>query len=394
MEFIFSDKVNQMEAGIFAVLNEKKEKLMREGREIYNLSVGTPDFAPAPHVMAAVAAAAAKPENYKYAITERPELLEAVQQFYQKRFGVALSQNEIMSINGSQEGIAHIAWTLCNPGDLVLVPNPGYPIFTNGPLLCGAKLATYPLYREHNFLPLLEEIPAEVARRAKFMIVSYPLNPVGAVANDDFYRKLIEFAQKYNIIILHDNAYSDMVYGNQKGGSFLAFTGAKEVGVEFYSLSKSYNLTGARISFVVGNEKIIEKFSEMRSQIDYGIFLPVQCGAVAALTGPLEAVTAQCREYEARNEELCRGLCDIGWEVPASKGTMFVWAPLPEGYTDSNEFCIELMEKSGVICVPGVSFGSLGEGFVRFALVESVPTIKKIVKAIDKSGMIRRNGLE
>lgn len=388
MEITFSNKSQMFQAGIFAVLNEKKEALLKQGKKIYNLSVGTPDFQPAPHVMEAVSDAAKDPENYKYALTDRPFLLKAVQDFYRQRFGVELLQEEIMSINGSQEGMAHIAWALCNPGDLVLAPNPGYPIFSIGPALCDARVETYPLYRENGFLPRFSDIPEETARRAKFMLVSYPLNPVCAVADDEFYRELIDFARKYEIIILHDNAYSDVIYGGRTGKSFLSYEGAKDVGVELYSLSKSYNLTGARISFVLGNREIVNTFRAVRTQIDYGMFLPLQYGAAAALNGPKDSVKAQRREYEARMRALCGGLREIGWEVPDSQGTMFVWAPLPKGYTDSNTFVMELMEKAGVICVPGSSFGSLGEGFVRFALVEPVPVMREIVAAVRDSGII------
>ena len=385
MQFTCSEKADMFQEGIFSILNERKEELQKRGRKIYNLSVGTPDFEPAPHVMEAVSLAARKPENYRYALKDLPELVKAVQDFYRGRFGVELKPEEIMSVNGSQEGMAHIAWALCNPGDVVLVPNPGYPIFSIGPALCGARLVEYPLCPQNGFLPRLSEIPEETARAARFMIVSYPLNPVCAVATDDFYRELVAFAQKYQIVILHDNAYSDIIYGGRAGGSFLSFEGAKDVGVEFYSLSKSYNLTGARISFVIGKKEIVEKFRAVRTQIDYGVFLPVQYGAIAALTGPMEGVREQCREYERRMKALCGGLRSIGWDVPDSQGTMFVWAPIPGGFTSSEKFCMELMERTGVICVPGSSFGSLGEGFVRFALVEPVPVMEEIVKAVRES---------
>lgn len=391
MDFKLSKKTQMFQAGIFAILNKRKEELEKEGKRIYNLSVGTPDFKPDPHVMEAVAAAAGDPDNYKYALADRPWLLAAVQSFYKSRFGVNLDREEIMSINGTQEGIAHISWALCDPGDIVLVPNPGYPIFCIGPSLCDAKIETYPLHKENGFLPKLDEIPKLIAQKTKFMIVSYPLNPVCAVAPDEFYEQLIRFAKKYKIIILHDNAYSDIIYGGRKGGSFLAFAGAREVGVEFYSLSKSYNLTGARISFVIGNKEIVEKFRAIRTQIDYGVFLPVQYGAAAALTGPMDSVTRLCQEYEKRMKALCGGLRKIGWDVPDSAGTMFVWAALPKGYDNAVEFCMELMERTGVICVPGSSFGTLGEGYVRFALVEPVSIIEEIVSVIQESGILCAN---
>lgn len=392
MNVEFSEKAERIQEGIFALLNEKKNELQAQGRKIYNLSVGTPDFQPAKHVMEAVSRAAMDPENYKYALVELPQLLEAARDFYERRFGVKLDTEEIMSLYGSQEGVAHIGWALCDPGDLVLVPNPGYPIFSVGPQLCDARIWEYPLLPENGFLPDLGDIPAEIARQAKLMIVNFPGNPVCKVAPDSFYRELIEFARKYEIIILHDNAYADLVFGDKTGGSFLAFQGAKEVGVEFYSLSKTFSYTGARMSFALGRRDIIQKFKALRTQFDYGTFLPVQYGAIAALTGPFDSVITQCREYEERNQALCGGLRSIGWEVPDSEGTMFVWAPIPQGFENSMEFTLELMERSGVICVPGSSFGSLGEGYVRLALVLPPEQLREAVESIRRSGILEKRG--
>ncbi len=391
MKITFSKKANMYDTGsIFAVLNTRKEELAAQGRTIYNLSVGTPDFETPMHIRQAVEEAARSADNYKYALVDIPLLVEAVQNFYRRRFGVELAPEEIMSMNGSQEGMAHFAWTLCDPGDMVLVPNPGYQIFKDGPMLCDAKVVEYPLYEENGFLPVFSDIPEETARAARFMVVNYPANPVCAMANDDFYRELIAFAKKYEIVILHDNAYSDIVFGEKEGGSFLQYEGAKEVGVEFYSLSKSFDYTGARLSFCLGNSEIVRKFRAIRTRIDYGVFLPVQYGAAAALNGPFDCVREQCREYERRSRALCAGLRRIGWPVKDTPGTMFVWAPIPAGYQSSDDFCLELMERSGVICVPGSSFGSLGEGYVRFALVLPVEKLLEAVEAIEKSGIIKK----
>ena len=389
MKFQYAKRLESFQAGIFAILNDKKDELLRQGREVYNLSVGTPDFMPFPHIMEAVENACKDPENYKYSLVDMSELLEAVVGHYERRYGVHITTDEVMSINGSQEGMAHIAMALCDPEDVVLVPNPGYPIFSIGPFLCGATPVTYDLKPENHFMPDFDSIPEDIAKKAKFIIVSYPLNPVCVTADDSVYEKLIQFANKYDIIVLHDNAYSDIIYDGRKGGSFLAYEGAKDVGVEFYSLSKSYNLTGARISFVIGNKDILRKFKTVRTQIDYGVFKPVQYGAIAALTGPQDEVIRQCEEYERRNKALCGGLRRIGWDVPDSEGTMFVWAPIPKNYTSSEEFCMDLVEKTGVLCTPGSSFGSLGEGYVRFALVRDVETMNKIVEVIDASGILK-----
>ncbi len=389
MKMEFSKRSQAFPEGIFSVLNKKKEELLKEGRTVYNFSVGTPDFRPPVHIMEAFLEAAKDPENYKYALSDRPELLEAMQGFYRRRFGVELGTNQIMSMYGSQEGMAHIALALCDPGDVVLVPNPGYPVFGIGPELAGARSVTYPLYKENNFLPNFDDIPEETAREAKFMIISAPANPVCAVAGDDFYESAIAFAEKYHVILLHDNAYADLVYGGKTGKSFLSYPGAMETGIEFFSLSKSYNVTGMRISFALGNAEVIEAFRKVRSQIDYGTFLPVQYAAIAAVTGPQDSVKDQCREYERRSRALSRGLTEIGWEVPDCDGTMFVWAPIPKNYDNSEKFAMDLAEKAGVIVVPGSSFGDLGEGYVRLALVYPVDTIREAVKAVAESGILK-----
>ena len=389
MNFEFSEKSNSIEGGIFNILNDKKKDLLNRGINVFNFSIGTPDFQPAAHIMEAMQEACKNPQNYKYAIDDKPELVQAMITYYKNRFGVTLEENEIMTVYGSQEGMAHLGWALCNPGDVVLVPNPGYPIFSIGPMFCDAEIVEYPIYPEDNYMLKFENIPEEIARKAKLIVVSYPLNPVCAVADDKFYEELIAFAKKYNIIVLHDNAYADIVYGGREGKSFLEYEGAKDVGVEFYSLSKTYNMTGMRISFTVGNAEIISQFKKVRSQIDYGIFPAIQLAAVAALTGPQDMVKEQCAEYERRNKALCGGLREIGWNVPDSQGSMFVWAKIPEGFESSESFVLELMEKSGVIVVPGTAFGSLGEGYVRFALVYPVEVIKEAVKAIDESGILK-----
>lgn len=390
MELHFAKRMESFQPGIFNVLNDKKNELLKAGRTVYNLSVGTPDFLPDENVMRAMQEACKDPDNYKYSLGNLPELVEAVQNWYQRRYGVALEPEEIMSVNGSQEGIAHVALPLCDPGDVVLCPNPGYPIFEMGPWLCGAEIAYYDLHEENHYLPDLDAIPDDLAKRAKMMVVSYPLNPVCVAAPRSFYEKLIAFAKKYNIIILHDNAYSDIIYDGREGISFLSIPGAKEVGVEFNSLSKTYNLTGARISFVVGNREIIQAFSKVRSQIDYGVFLPIQRAAVEALNGPQDGVKARREEYQRRRDALCGGFRSIGWNVPDSEGTMFVWAPIPEHYSDSVTFCMDLMERSGLICTPGSAFGSLGEGHVRFALVQPVEKIREIVAAVDACGILEK----
>ena len=390
MKLQVADRMKDYEEGIFQILNEKKEEVEKKGKKVYNLSVGTPDFPTDTHIMDAVIKAAQNSDNYKYALKMIPELMDAVIARFQKRYHVTLTEKEVTGVYGSQEGIAHIGLSLCNPGDIVLVPNPGYPIFSIGPSLAQADVRTYDLLPENNYLPDLKAFDDKLLIKTKLMIVSYPLNPVCKIAPDSFYEELIPWAKEHNIIILHDNAYSDIVFDGHIGKSILQFPGAKEVCIEFYSLSKSYNYTGARVGFLVGNEYLVQNFKKLRSQIDYGTFLPVQYGAVAALNGPDTNVKKRCEEYQKRRDALCGGLRSIGWDIPDSQGSMFAWGKIPEGYTDDVAFVMELLDRSGVLCTPGSSFGSLGKGHVRFALTMPVEKIKEAVKAVADSGIIKR----
>lgn len=394
MEIRFSKRMEGFEEGIFQILNEKKSEAEAKGKKVYNFTVGTPDFAPAQHIVDAVSEAASRPENYKYALRDLPELTEAVIDRYRVRYGVKLNESEIMSVYGSQEGIAHIGLSLVDEGDVVLVPDPGYPIFAMGPALAGARLETYELTAENDFLPDLEKIAAVYgkhasAQKAKFMIVSYPLNPICKAAPDSFYERLIPWARENEILIIHDNAYSDIIYDGRVGRSVLSFEGAKEVAVEFYSLSKSFNYTGARMAFLVGNETVVQNFKKLRSQIDYGTFLPVQYGAIAALKGSDECVRRQCAWYEERRNALCDGFTGLGWPFERSQGTMFAWAKIPERFGDDDvEFVMQLLEKTGVLCTPGSSFGRLGKGHVRFALVLPVEVIEEALDKVKRSGIL------
>ena len=384
----FSKRMQLFGDEIFAALNEKKVALEAAGRTIYNLSVGTPDFAPAPHIMEALVSAAQDPENWKYSLRDLPEMLDAVCSYYKRRFGVEISPCQVASCNGSQEGCGHIGMVLCDEGDTVLLPNPCYPVFIAGAKLAGAEPYFYPLVKEHGFLPYVAGIPEDAARRAKYMIVSLPANPVGSVGTPELYAEIVAFAKKYDILIIHDNAYSDIIFDGAVGHSFFNTPGAMDVGVEFFSLSKSFDVTGARVSFLVGRPDVVAAFRRLRGQIDFGMFLPVQKAAIAALTGPLDQVKEQCAVYQQRRDALCGGLRSIGWDVPNSHGSMFVWAPIPPKYTSSMDFCMDLVEKSGVLCTPGSSFGPAGEGYVRFALTMPAAQIDRAVQSIRDSGIL------
>ncbi len=390
MDIRQAHRLDHFKTGIFASLNEEKDKLIKQGWQVYNLFIGTPDFVPAQHVIDALTTAAQDPENWKYALKETDELLNAVCAYYNERFGVKITPDQIAAVNGSQEGMGHLGMAICDKGDVVLLPDPGYPVFEVGAYFGKADIEYYPIIKEYGFMPRLDLIDEEILKRTKYMVLSYPSNPVGAAAPRSVYEELIAYAKKYNFIIINDNAYSDIIFDDREGFSFLSLDGAEEVGAEFFSLSKSFNVTGARISFLIGNRQIINALKLLRSQYDFGMFLPIQAAAVAALTGPRDCVKAQCAEYQRRRDALCGGLRELGWNIPDSDGTMFVWAPLPDGYTDSASFCSELVNKSGVLCTPGSSFGPRGEGYVRFALVLPEEGLREVVKAIDESGILKK----
>ncbi len=383
-----SQRLDRFGAEVFASLNNKLLALKAQGKTIYNMSVGTPDFKPYDHVVEALTQAAQDPEMWKYALRDLPELKQAVCDYYERRFGVSgITPSMVQSCNGTQEGVGHLGLALLDPGDTILVPDPCYPVFEAGAKIADAKLEYYPLVAEHNYLPYVAGIDPEVADCAKYMIVSLPANPVGSVGTPEIYEEIIAFAREHDLLIVHDNAYSDIVFDGEPGGSFLQYPGALEVGVEFFSLSKSFNVTGARIGFLVGREDVVSAFAKLRSQIDFGMFFPIQKAAIACLNGPRDEVEAQRLKYQERRDALCDGLEGLGWERPNAHGSMFVWAKLPGGRTDSMAFCEELMEKAGVVVTPGASFGPSGEGHVRMALVLPPDQIALAVEAIREAGL-------
>jgi len=386
----FANRLDNFGAEIFAALNEKKLACEAKGQKIYNFSVGTPDFPVPEHIRNAVVESVKDPINWKYSLRDMPELLQAVCDYFKKRYGVdGITPDMVMSCYGTQEGCGHLSLALLNKDDIILLPDPCYPVFQAGALLAEASPYYYPLTKENNFLPDVNAIPEDIAKKAKAIIVSLPANPVGSIAREGIYDEIIAWAKKYDVLVIHDNAYSDIIYDGNVGQSFLKYKGALDVGVEFFSLSKSFNVTGARISFLIGRKDVIDAVKKLRSQIDFGMFIPIQKAAIAALTGPDDSVKAQNKEYQARRDAICGGARKIGWNIPDAKGSMFVWAPVPEGHGTSMDFCMELLEKTGVLCTPGSSFGPSGEGYIRIALVSTVSVINEALKAIDDSGILK-----
>ena len=305
----------------------------------------------------ALTSAAADPQMWKYSLRDLPELKQAVCDYYARRFGVeGITPDMVASCNGTQEGVGHLGLALLNSGDTILVPDPCYPVFEAGAKIADAELAYYPLDAEHDFLPYVAGIDPAVADRAKYMIVSLPANPVGSVGNDALYDEIIAFAREHDLLIVHDNAYSDIVFDGPAGGSFLAHPGALEVGVEFFSLSKSFNVTGARIGFLVGRADVVAAFTKLRSQIDFGTFMPIQRPRSPRSRARSIRSRSSASSIRSAATPLCDGLERLGWQRPNAHGSMFVWVKLPGGRTDSMAFCEELMERAGVIVTPGGEF--------------------------------------
>lgn len=383
---IFSKRMDLLAEGVFSRLDEEKQNMLASGKAVYDFTIGSPNIAPSKEVMDALITAAQQPESYMYSLHDTKELKETIQAWYRKRYQVELdTETEILSLQGSQEGLAHVALALCDEGDIVLIPAPSYPIFANGPKIAGAVLYEMPMLKEYDYLIQFDAIPEEIAEKAKMMIISYPNNPTGATAPDSFYEELIQFAKAHDIIVIHDTAYSNLVFDGEEGKSFLYYAGAKDIGIEFNSFSKTYGMAGARIGICVGNAEIVGILRKLKSNIDYGMFLPIQKAAIAALTQDQSIVKETRETYQRRRNRIVAGAAAAGWHIASCKSTMFLWAQIPEGYGSSEEFALNLLKCSGMLVTPGSSFGAYGEGFVRIALVQSDEVIEQALQALKES---------
>ncbi|NTU32060.1 aminotransferase class I/II-fold pyridoxal phosphate-dependent enzyme [Brevibacillus sp. HB1.1] len=385
-----SNRLNHLTADIFSEMEARKREVAKT-RTVYDLSIGSPDQQPDEKLLQTLIHAIQQPTAFRYPLSDGTAAFrEEVARWYQYRFGVELAPDgEVHSLMGSQDGLAHFALAWTDPGDIVLVPDPGYPIYEGSVHLAGAVPYRMPLRAENEFLPKLTDIPEEIAARATFMILNYPNNPVSAVATFAFFEEVVAFAKRFDIIVVHDLAYSEMVFDGYQAPSFLQVPGAKEVGIEFNSFSKSFNMAGCRIAYVVGNADIIKPLAIVKSNIDYGVFLPVQQMAIEALRRDRESgeKNTVAPVYQERRDVLLGALAQAGWSIPSPKATMFVWAAVPNGWT-SREFAFALLEKAGVVVVPGSAFGEEGEGYVRIALVQPPEILLEVVAAIDQSGIL------
>ncbi|MDO7787444.1 LL-diaminopimelate aminotransferase [Desulforamulus aquiferis] len=381
-----AQRMQSLTPGIFTELARAKAKVEARGLKVINLSVGSPDLPPAPHIIEALRKGVENPNNYTYPLEGKLELHQALATWYKERFNVELDpKTEVITLMGSQDGLAHISMAYIDPGDIALVPDPGYPIYSASILLAGGELYPMPLLASNRFLPDLAAIPPEIAQRAKMMTINYPNNPVAASADEGFFTEVVEFAKKYDILICHDIAYSELAYDGFKPTSFMQIPGAKEVGIEFYSLSKTYNMAGCRLGFAVGNSRVLSALGQIKSNIDYGVFFAVQEAGIAALMGDQECVRKTAETYQRRRDILVDGLGQLGWQMPRPQASMFIWAPLPKGYKSSVDFCLELLNKAGVLMVPGVAFGEQGEGYVRIAMVQNEENLKEALVRIGSS---------
>lgn len=371
---------------VFSIVDELKRKSRAMGNDIIDLGMGNPDQPTPKHIVDKLIEAARNPRNHRYSSSAGiPKLRQAICDRYKKYYNVDLDpESEAIVTIGSKEGISHLMFSILSPGDVVIVPSPTYPIHSFSVIIARADVQSIPLTSDSNFMESVEKVVREIWPKPKAIVVSFPHNPTTSVVDLDFFKKLYELAREYRLIVIHDFAYADICFDGYKAPSFLEVPGAKEIGVEFYSLSKSYNMPGWRVGFLVGNSKIIAALKRIKSYLDYGIFQPIQIAAIAALNGPSECVDEIRETYRLRRDKLVCGLSSAGWHIKKPLGTMFVWAEIPEPFKKlgSLEFSKLLLEKANVAVSPGVGFGNGGEGFVRFALVENNQRIMQAVRGI------------
>jgi LL-diaminopimelate aminotransferase len=375
---MYAARMSDLPPYLFARIDEMKAEQQKKGTDIIDLGVGDPDLPTPDHIVLSLCEAAKNAENHHYpSYAGMPEYRSAVAGWYKKRFSVSLdAKKEVIALMGSKDGIAHIAEAFVDPGDYVLVPSPGYPVYRTGTLFAEGSVHEMPLTRGNNFVPVLEKVPKKVTRAAKLMFINYPNNPTAAVAPAGFYREVVDFASDHGIVVVSDNAYSEIAYDGYRAPSFLETQGAMEVGVEMHSLSKTYNMTGWRIGMAVGNEEILAGLGRVKTNVDSGVFNAVQRAAITALSGPQDCVKDACAIYQERRDVLVAGLRSLGFDLAAPKATFYVWLPVQ----DCMAFAAKLLSEAGIVVAPGVGFGSSGEGYVRFALTRPVTRINEAIE--------------
>ena len=380
-----AERLQKLPPYLFKAIDEKKAEVRARGVDIIDLGVGDPDIPTPPHIVEELKRAAEDPANHKYpSYSGMMEYRETVAEWYKNRFGVALDPHkEVVSLIGSKEGIAHFPLAFVNPGEVVLVPSPAYPVYGISTLFAGGEPYVMALREENDFLPDLESIPPEVLGKAKVMFINYPNNPTSATAEKEFFERVVDFAKKNEVIVCHDAAYTEMAFDGYRPPSFLEVEGAKDVGIEFHSLSKTYNMTGWRIGFAVGNSEAVGGLGAIKTNIDSGAFQAVQLAAIKALTGPQDCVEEMRNIYKERRDLMVQGLNEVGLQVNKPKATFYLWVKVPEGYT-SAEITTRLIEEAGVVVTPGNGFGEPGEGYFRIALTQNKERLAAALDRINK----------
>jgi LL-diaminopimelate aminotransferase len=375
---MYADRLAHLPPYLFARIDALKEQKQRQGVDVIDFGVGDPDLPTPDHIVEALCTAARDPSTHHYpSYVGMLDYRKAVADWYRVRFSVDLDPvTEVLALIGSKEGIAHVPEAFVNPGEYVLATDPGYPVYKTSTLFAEGKLHEMPLLEENAFLPVLEDIPADVVRRAKLMFLGYPNNPTGAVAPRSFFEEVVDFAREHEIVVVHDNAYSEIAFDGYRPLSFLEIDGARDVGIEMHSLSKTYNMTGWRIGMACGNAEIIAGLGRVKTNVDSGAFDAIQRAAIAALSGPQGCVADACAVYQERRDLLVRGLRDLGFDVPSPRATFYVWMKVG----DSMKFAARMLDEAGIVVTPGVGFGTNGEGYVRFAITRSVGRIEEALE--------------
>ena len=380
---LHASRLRQLPPYLFAEIDRLKLEAVERGMDIIDLGVGDPDLPTPPHIVKRMAEAAADPRHHRYPSYEGLlAFRRAAAEWYRDRFGVVFDPaREVLTLIGSKEGIGHIPLAFIDPGDTVLVPDPGYPVYQAATVLAGGIPHSLPLYPSNGFLPDLESIPLDVLRKTKMLFLNYPNNPTAAVARMEFFVQAVDFARRHQLILCHDAAYSEIAFDGFRPQSLLEVEGAKEVAIEYHSLSKTYNMTGWRIGFAVGNAEILAGLGKVKTNLDSGVFEAIQLAGIEALRGPQDCVAAHCKVYQERRDVLVEGLNGIGWNVPKPQASFYVWIPVLPGYT-STDLVKRLLGEAGIVTTPGVGFGQHGEGFIRAALTVPVARIREAVERV------------
>ncbi len=382
---MYAKRISSLPPYLFAEIDERKKRAKKRGGDIIDLGVGDPDLPTPQHIVEAVCHAAKDPSNHRYPSYEGMfAFREAVAAWYKQRKQVSLdAEDEVLTLIGSKEGIAHSAFAFLDHGDLALVPDPAYPVYKNAAVLANGIPHSVPLTEENEFKPDLESIDREVARKAKIMFLNYPNNPTAAAVDKSFFKEVVDFAHDHDVIVLHDNPYSELTFDGYEAPSFLAVDGAKDVGIEFNSLSKTYNMTGWRVGFAIGNSEILKGLRLMKTNVDSGTFQAVQIAGITALTGSQECVKRNVETYKERRDILVAGLSSVGIEVKKPKATFYLWTKVPQDFSSSLQFSMFLLERAGVVVTPGIGFGEEGKEFVRFSLCVSAERINEVCERIN-----------